>query len=255
MQFNLNRFFKLIKRDLIVYKKPLGLVIGGAIVLLFLICSMVYFTDENNARDLNGDFWMVWVTIFTLGGGYLFTSSVFWEFRNPDSRLGFLTTPASNFEKMFSRWIYSFILYPLAVFAVTYVVYLFCKLFYPDVSWNGEDFRQYFKPLAHIHVIGHGLLFMFSICFNRYTAPKAAIVSFLGFLAFSLCMGGLFYLVFHELFDNPFQANERVNIEPGEDFKFFIENDIGPFLHKMVLIVPSIFFLVVSYFKMKEKEV
>lgn len=255
MQFNLNRFFKLIKRDLIIYKRPMMLVLGGAAVLLFLISTMVYFGDENDASALNGDYWMVWATIMLMGGGYLFTSSVFWEFRNPDSRLGFLTTPASNMEKMLSRWIYSFILFPLSVMALTYLVYLVCKVLYPGVTWSGEDYRQYMRPASQIYLWCHGMLFMFAIWFNRYTAPKAAIVSFLLFIVTTICAAGLLYIVFNSAFDSPFGMTDNVNIEPNENFKLNVENNLGPLLLRISLIVPTIFFLVVSYFKMKEKEV
>ncbi len=255
MQFNLNRFLKLIKRDLVVYRKPMLLGFGGTAIIFFLIGTMVYLGNDNDARGLDGDYWMIWGTLMLLGGGYLFTSSIFWEFRNPDSRLGFLTIPASNFEKTISRWIYSFILYPIAVITMVYLVYTISKLMYPGVTWSGEDFRQHIRPASHIYLWGHGMLFMFAVWFNRYTAPKASIVSFLVLIVTIFCLAGLFYIVFNDAFDTPFGMSSNVNIEPNAHFKLNVENNLGPLLLKVSLILPAIFFLVVSYFKMKEKEV
>lgn len=255
MQFNINRFLALIRRDLLVYKKPISFVLGGAIILLFLISVLVEVTDENNARNLDGDFWSILVTIMLLGGGFLFTSVVFWEFREPDTRLSFLTLPASNFEKMISRWIYTLILYPIAVLVIVYLVYFACNLFFDDVSWKLEDFRQYLGPTWQIYLWSHSVLFMFSIWYNRYVAAKAAIASFLYFIVSALSAVVLFYLVFNNVFGSGFSFNADVNIEPAGDFQLWAEDDLLPVLRVLSWTIPTLFFLVVSYFKMKEKEV
>ena len=159
--------------------------------------------------------------------------------------------PASHAEKLVTRWIYTLILYPIFLLITFYLV---SKLF--QLSWNAEEIEVR-NILLKVYYLGHSLIFMFAIWFNKYVIPKSFLVILASIivLAAILCLMGM--IVFPELINkNGFgiTINEDVNIEATDWFKNFAEHTLFPIAQFVFWWILPPFFWVVGYFKMTEKE-
>jgi len=246
MQFDIARFFSLIRRDFIIYKKPVFLGTALIVVFMVLLTGWNLYADEAYADA----FLMSWFVTCMIVGGLLFTSIIFWEFRTSAGRLQYLSLPASNFEKVASRWLYTILGYPL------FIALLFCLLY--AISHSLSDFNTgwesvILKETFMGYWIVHPIVFMFSIWYNKYVAPKAVLTS----LAFLLLVLFFFYighrLFFHELYEG-YGITQNFRVDPNADFKLFVEDKVEGIAKFLGLVVLPMFFWVVSYFKMKEKE-
>ena len=254
MEFNIKRFAQLIKRDFITYRKPLLFGIATLFLFLLALSSFLWFTNVNQVQQLDDDYWSSWLVVFVFFGGLVFTSLVFWEFRTPAGRISFLSLPASNFEKVLSRWIYTLVLYPLVTLTSIYMVYLICKLFYTNITWVSMEFSRLTNDLTMLYLLIHGVMLMFGIWFNKYVAPKAALISFAAFLIGTVCFSLFIYVVFNNLFDGMMMDRE-IRVHPKPEFQQSMEVTVFPIVGTLLLVFIPVFFFVVSYFKMKEKQV
>lgn len=246
MEFNITRFKNLILRDIMIYKKPL--LLGASLMMIFLLLVTGLNLYNNNPHP--GPFIIQWFITYTLFGGLLLTSVIFWEFRSAAGRLQYLSLPASHFEKLLSRWIYTMIIYPLFVFLFFVFVYLVLYNFVAvGLGWGWEMVAETYMS----YWIVHPLVFMFAVWYNKYSAPKAVLTC----LGVALGIVLVFYisqrLIFSELFEG-FMMTNKYSIEPSSEFQFFVEGNVEYVAKFFGLIVMPIFFWVVAFFKMKEKE-
>ena len=250
MEFNLTRFSNLIRRDIITYKKPA--LYAMASTFGFLLLTYFFVRVTTGGHDITGDFWKQVFLAFIFILGLTFTSIVFRDFKTPAGRLQFLSLPASNFEKLASRWLYSLIVFPLFI---TFAVWIMSKF---TVSM-GEGMFSYFdqderKYLLLGFVIAHASMFMYAVWFNNLVAIKGTLVGLITTLIFAFLMVGVFWIIFNEYFHGSFRAGptENVNMDvAGQEFFMNKVRPVGEFLIKF-FVAP--FLWVVSYFKMKEKE-
>jgi len=246
MNFSPTRFLSLIKRDWIINKKLLALLLAAFPILVYLTCYI-----QNKSDHLDSGFILNWFGIYLLLGGAVFTSTVMWEFGSSPKRLQYLTIPASHLEKYLSRWVYSLIIYPMFVAIVVYIV---SKLF--GITWSNED-KEMQRLLFKIYYVGHAVILMFAIWFNRFVLPKTFLSIFAVSTVFAIIMTLIGMIVFPELVNkNGFglSMNESISIEPNEWFKNFAEHTLFPTLQFVFWWVIPPFFWVVGYFKMTEKE-
>ena len=244
MEFNLNRLLNLMKRDLIVYRKPILLGSVAVVTILMLIMGRyVYYDGYNPEAHLLSQFYFLLIV-----GGQIFTSIIFWEFRKASGRLQFLRLPNSTTEKLVSRWIYTAVLYPFFCVLVFGVIYL---VFSSAIDLIIDDFIV--KEVFISFWIIHPIVFLFSIWYNRYTAPLT-VISALGFILLT----ALVFYVFHRLFFSEiyegFKIVEGIKIDVNPKFQASTEKKIALLAKILGFVVLPLFFAVVSYFKLKEKE-
>jgi hypothetical protein len=97
--FNRKRFFLLLKKDFYTQYKTYLIALGAifGILLIVNICSITSFDQWN--------FNLVFYPLTLFIGGFIFTSLSFQELAHEQSRISYLTLPASNLEKFISRLI------------------------------------------------------------------------------------------------------------------------------------------------------
>ena len=107
--FNDLRFGKLFRKHTIEnyrkYLMSLG-VLGGSLVLFY---SFMITIGGNKSIALETQ--MIAFFFFYIGGGVIFTSSIFSDPGNPRESIAALILPASHFEKFLVAWLYSFLIY------------------------------------------------------------------------------------------------------------------------------------------------
>ena len=250
MSFSLARFFSLVKRDFIIYKKPvIYLAIGLILIMGFL--SWIGYASQN-ITDFK--FWFTWFLMALMGGGLLLTSVAFWEFKSPAGRIQYLSLPASNLEKFATRHIYTLIVYPFLILSLFTVLYMILSSFYPNISIGSED-RFMIKMFMKTYVLAHSVVIICGIYFNKYVAPKTMITGWAIFFISLLIGLFLVRIIFHDMFSGFFQKKMDIDVTMDAEFQEWLEIGIQDKLNAILLNVLPIFFWVVAYFKMKEKEV
>jgi len=220
-------------------------------ILLFGIIFLGYIANDGDMPE--ADYWQGWYTTILLGGGYILTSIIFWEFKSPAGRIHLMTIPVSHLEKMCSRWFYTLILYPLILTIAYFVVYKIASGILGDAYWrpgHGENIGVTYR----FYLIGHSIFFMLGILYNKYVAAKSAITVFVAIVVGSFIVVALFRIIFSYLFVG-MEMNQGLQVNPDPAFQNWVEKVGFPLLTNFLIVIPVVFFLVVSFFKMQEKEV
>lgn len=251
MEFNLLRFKNILKYDFTIYKKPLILGVIGITILLFLFIIFNGVLDDGWSHN-KGDYLNGWMQVLLLPIGLFLTSIIFWEFKNASGRLQYLAIPVSHLEKFLSRWMYTLILFPFLFIGLVYSMKYFLGLIWPGF---GEQLTwAYTFEIYKFYIIAHSIILMFAIWFNKYTAPKAAIVAFVLMLITTLISALFFRMVFANLFESCFEMSRNYNVQPKPEFQKVMENKFGPIAKNLLYIFVPLFFWVVGFFKLTEKE-
>lgn len=256
LQLNPRRLFNLLKAELLIGKRNKIMVAGGAVAL---ITAFNYLTVVdgvgNNAK-------YVLQTIFPfvlLGGGAIVTSLCFNVLNSPQGRHAYLSLPASHLEKVTSKWIQTAILFPLitivAYWLLSHILVFFSATVY-DVHqkpllltgnlYNGSTGILH---LLKLYLISHAIYFLGAISFRKFEIFKTALASLILLLIFAAFAFGIFRIIFADVFVGmEIQRNINVNgsIPNSQQMERWI---LG-----LLSIVGPIFFYVVAYFKLTEKE-
>ncbi len=181
MEFNITRFMHLLGRDFLLHRKRLFLALIVLVAMLFLlIVAGHHLVDPYEGGGLQV-LYTAFVLLLLLGGALL-TSSNLGDLRSGPERTNYLSLPASTFEKVFSKWLYT-----LPLFAG--VLTLICWSFHKGYLWYATELSQHAIYIAErmetkmafyfiqLYVFGHAVAFFFSFLFNKYTAVKGASIS------------------------------------------------------------------------------
>lgn len=255
---NFGRLIALMRLDFVTKNKSY---IYGALGFLAVYCLFNFFgAVDGDPRDT--EFHANFFPVFLIGFGLILSSFAFQEMNAPLERQTYLTLPASNLEKMTSKWILTFILFPI-VFTLAYwilsifvdrIIEFFFLMEIPRFRPTGEEtifFIKIYMAIQGLYVIG-------SVIFNKYALVKTGIglfvMTILSILVMVLCVR----IIFMDHFD-PWSMNVnkeiRVSREVQPSFVRFIE---GPFqslgLYLFWIGLPILSWIV-AFFKLKEKEV
>ena len=258
--FSLSRFGNMLKNDILMNHKQYLLTIGGASLVLLIICiwSMVAQTSNFNLNNYSPIFVM-----FMLASA-VFIGSSFPDLSSRKSTCNYLILPSSILEKYLVQCLIRlFIFIPLAIFLfilITYIsksiatqINIFQGRFFEIEKFDIIDFIQgnntsldtFFLCIAIFSLA----TFFFSarLFFKRFALVKTV---FLGagliflFLCSMVLMSHIFYPETHG-FDirlNDIILNERLKLSNTMLYVYFIAG------------LSWIFFLVFGYYKLKEKQ-
>ena len=260
MEFSITRLFKLMRKDFIIHRRYLML----ALISMFAVCGLLVFMTSSGAptgsTEVPPDAGEIVFSFLLLVGGALVTAMGFREFRDTPERLKFLSLPASNFEKVFSKWLYTLPFYFIMVTVVFVIGYpLFSSLV--DV-WIGYQFvpleeleLKFYKYFALAFFLGHSIIFLLALIYNRFPIPKIIVTGFILFIISALLLGIIFRIVFYDHFQGLFQETELFRSQRlTNEAQIWIDDFFKKLPGRFAMIgVPFIW--LITYFKMKEKEV
>lgn len=259
MDFSLSRLFNLIRKDFIIHKKYLLL----SIISMFAVCAlMIFFTSDGapkNSNQVPPDAGEIVYAVLLILCGSIITASIFREFRNGPERLKFLGLPASNFEKVLSKWLYTLPLF----FILTVIIYLvgyplFTNLIGAMVELEFVPLQElnlrFFGYITLTYFIIHSGIFLFSIFYNRFPIPKIIVTGFVLLFAGAFVLGIFFRVVFYDHFEGFMRGSDLMfSRELSSEFKDWATIFFNKLPLRFAMIgVPFIW--LISYFKMKEKE-
>jgi len=250
MEFNINRFTLILKKDFLQYRKWIGL---GLITLALAVLCITIIGHNLIPMENGGASQLLMVGYFmilTIGGGYL-ASTNFGDLRSAGRRIQYLTLPASTFEKVLSKWLYTLPFYLISITGIFWLVFAtYGASFHDQFSENTLLVNQRIQSRMGLYyiilyVVGHSIAFFFSYVFNRYTAILGALISFSIFML----MGFINMLIFH--FPSSISFNSL--IEACNTSMWHVMTKIGDHPFQLLIIAPI--FWILTYFVAKRKQV
>ena len=253
--FSIPRIGYLIRKDFWESRKTIGII--ALAVLGF--CTLIYMSfdigDEETPNQVS-------YILLLFIGGFIFTSIIFREFYTKPRGQFYLNLPASNFEKLASKWLITAIIYPIGV---TLFYWLFTLIANPIYTYlNGtahvsfySDWTNGLSDLPYYYIMTQALFFLGAITFTKYNFFKTGFSVFaLGLFLVSV-FAFLFRFVMWGYFEGMQFRPERngVQLEPSGSFHFFLDAENIVYLPSILAISLAAFLLVVSYFKLKEREI
>ncbi|TVQ88357.1 MAG: hypothetical protein EA393_09055 [Bacteroidetes bacterium] len=247
-QFSIQRLFLLMKRHSVMNAKTwlIGLgALSGILIIIALIQSY-----SNGFFDLES---LVTIgTIFIFIGGFIVTSAAYNELHTPARGQFYLILPANTLEKLLSNWLLSSAVFVVVAFVLLSVVLGITTLL---SSWVFNTDTAFFNPFTHdnlenmgVYVVVQSIFFLGALYFRKNNFIKTLLSVFVVMFGLSIILGFLGWVILGE-----FNHISDENL-PESNFVFFTET--LPQIARIIfwwLTAP--FFLLVSYFKLKEREV
>ncbi len=250
--FDINRAKLLLTRQLRLNTSSILIGFGAAVgVITFILSMRIIF----NLRGLNVEgFSGLPFTLFFIGG-YIFTSTIFSELRTAHRGYLYLTLPASTLEKLLVAWFTSSILYIVASIIALYVINLLLMLVAFIFNAHPVPLYNLFSPwmlkIYAVYIVTQSIFLLGAIYFRGVNFLKTLLSLFVISVALSI-ITTLFarIIVFHDFSSIHFDNNNS-----PEALTEFIENVFVPVVKALFWYCMAPFFLVVSYYRLKERQV
>ena len=253
--FSIQRIGWLIRNDIWEGYKLIG-IFALAIFGFFLIPYLNLDVHEDPTRH------EILYSLLLIGGGFIFTSIVFRELYTKPRGQFYLTLPASHLEKISSKWVLSAILYPLGI---TIGYWLFSSIangLYEMLHGQSPDsFLSYWQSenqrmLPFVYIVLQSIFFLGAITFTRYNIFKTGFSLFIAGLSLVIIFAMLLRLVLWKYFDGMQFPNQEMRVlEPSTSFQDFVTSTIPNIAYYLFWFVLAPYLLLVSYFKLKEREI
>lgn len=195
---------------------------------------------------------------FLFIGGFVYTLLSFRELKAPAGRTSFLALPATTFEKVSIKWFFQAILHPIGIMIIYTIIHLLYKGIVSGIYGHSvsEYALQNYSTYQNIfwYIMASSVVLFASATFNNHSFFKLLFWGFGIFVAFALI--NLFFasIIFPELRDQIFgRASEtsfNLDMGPNPEDHIFLRT-----VKWIVLYVTPFYFWVLTYFKIKEKEV
>lgn len=249
--FDINRVKLLLTRQLRLNSSTILIGFGAVVGVITFILSIRIIT-ESNALSMAG-FTGLALPIFFIGG-YIFTSTIFSELRTSHRGYLYLTLPASTLEKLVVAWFISSVLYIIAAIVVFYFINLLLMLV--AFLTNGEPVQlfNFFDPwmlkIYAIYIVTQSVFLLGAIYFRGVNFLKTLLTLFVISLVLSIFSAILTRLIVFPGFGN-FQFSNNM----PDGIEGFIGDVFVPTVKILFWYVMAPFFLVVSYYRLKERQV
>jgi hypothetical protein len=242
-ELNLKRLGFFLRRQLYLNFSTMWLAMTALIGLLLIISALFAYFNRDPETVLN--LRNLYLVVFMLGG-YIFTSKVFDEMHAPQKSYMFLTLPVSATEKLLAAW---FITSPVYV-VVAGLIMLLLSFFSALVAGHLNDlpylFNRDFFTVIRVYLATQALFLLGATAFRGNNFLKTLLALIVVVLVIAAYSGGLGYLLFG-------QSNYRGG--PTEEFKDTAEYIFTKIIPVLFWWLFAPFMLLVSYFKLKERQV
>lgn len=253
--FSIRRIGYLIRKDIWESRKVAG-IIGMAVFGFFL---MIFTSFSNRSGSTPHE---VLYPMLLFIGGFIFTSIVFRELYTKPRGQFYLTLPASNFEKLSSKWLISAILYPIAITLFYWLFSIVANGLY--AYWYGEplvgfmtDWTRKLKDLIPFYIVFQAIFFLGAITFTKYNIFKTFFSMFVLGIFLTIVFSFIFRFVMWDYFSGMAFDPQRdgLNLEPSNSIQIFAEDYVLDIAKYAFWLGFAPFLLLVSYFKLKEREI
>lgn len=241
-EFNITRLGLFIRRQMLLNLNAIWIAIVAVVGVLLVISGLTAYFNPEAVQNLVP---LYLVVLFV--GGYVFTSKIFSELHSPQKSYAFLTLPVSTAEKLVGAWIIAAPLYLLTALLGAFILIMASAL----VAGKPADLPNILTNVHFLKTVGSFLVtqiffFLGAVAFRGNNFLKTLLALFIIAVVVGAYSTGLAFIL---------TGGKSVNIGADSAFKDvleFIFTEVIPFLFWFVL---GPFLLVVSYFKLKERQV
>ncbi|WP_187264515.1 hypothetical protein [Pontibacter beigongshangensis] len=244
--FDLGRLGFFLKRQLSLNLNTLWMAILSGFGTLLVISALFAFFNREDTDVLFGLRNLYLVAFFL--AGYVFTSLVFNEMNSPKKSYAFLTLPVSKVEKLVGAWLVSAPVFVLLYGAIMVLLAFFSSMLAQQPEVFPHLFDRDVWICVKVYLVTHSVFFLGACTFKGNNFLKTLLALIVFALIIAVYSGSVGYL----LLGDQGQVNEEsINPALKENFEFIFTRII-PFIF-WYLLAP--FLLVVSYFKLQERQV
>jgi len=265
--FSFNRWLLLVKQHWAENKKRYLLAILALAGMLVMWFFFVFLIDKNS--PMSGEIQRNTYFFLLLVIGCFYASQFFKEFNDKSSAIHYLMIPASTLEKFLCGFFYTVIIFFCVSIAVFYladgIMVGLANAFHPAYEggakakviniWNepGEFENVYYIFLVFFAI--QAAFFLGSLYFEKYSFIKTVISLFAFFLTITFLI---------QILNDTFLPNGdfhdglgtyRVMPKNGEDVLIQLPEVINTITKYLMLFGFAPFFWIVTYFRLKEKQV
>ncbi|QHT68745.1 hypothetical protein GXP67_19890 [Rhodocytophaga rosea] len=240
--FNINRLFNFIQRQVSLNLPPMLIAAGGIFGLLLVVSLFVAYFDPRDIREINS----FYLTVFFIGG-FIFTSRIFSELNSPQKSYFYLTLPVSTLEKVIGSWVLSSPVYVVVFSVGIFIIYLITGLVAGGNHASIPDMfdKHYFQSMG-VYMVTQTVFFLGAAYFRNYNFLKTLLALFV----LQVIIGSYSGLLGWMLFGSKLQSEDF-----SGGFQYFVEYTIPQIAHVLFWYLLAPFLLVVSYFSLKERQV
>jgi magnesium-transporting ATPase (P-type) len=238
--FDGGRLVQFMRRQVAMHQQTALIAAGAVLGALLVISLLVGAFNRQGVPDLIG----LYHTVFFLGG-YVFASQVFGELHSPQRSYTYLTLPVSTAEKLVGSWLLVSVGFVVVYWAVIFLIYALANLV---SNWPHDPqqlFNHDFVNSVVAFLVTQTIFFLGACYFRKNNFLKTLFALFVVALVIGLYTGGLGWLVLSKegnINFNPSNDGEQIGETIGQIATVLFRYVLGPFM------------LIVSYFRLKERQ-
>jgi len=244
--------FAILSQRYLMFNLKTWLVGLGAASCIIIVISLIQTYATSGIFSLNGMANFGQVLIFI--GGYVLTSMAYSEIHTPARSQFFLTLPATTLEKLLSHWLITSVLYILLANVLLSVVLLAGNSIAYLVWGSNISVFNPFGPgnlkLMAIYLSTQSVFFLGALYFRKNNFLK----TILSLFALGTAINIIVLLFVMIVFGKPgFDGADLEMID--SDLKFWVEETFPVIMKAIFYWILGPFCLLVSFFRLKEREV
>ncbi len=252
--FSLMRLWLLIRRQVITNGYGLLIAFGAIAGMLLLIAVLMVVFNPNAVHNLNGLFFSI---LFI--GGFIYTSNAYAELQQVQRSYSYLTLPVSTTERLGSAWLLGGILLPFfALLAMTGVILLGNVIIalLPGFSFGHLSLQALFSKSSMnalgVYAVTQPIFLLGAAAFRKHHFIKTLLALFVCMVILNAYTGLLGWAMFSGIQENGITIGpDQV---PAHLERLFTRHI--PLVAEIVFkYVMAPFFLVVTWFRIKERQV
>jgi hypothetical protein len=249
-QFSLQRLLLLMQRYL-TFNSKTWLIGIGAISGVLIIISLLQAYFSQGLFDVRSLATTGQVMIFI--GGFVITSMAYNEIHTPARSQFYLTLPATTAEKLFSNWLITSVIFILIANILLALVLALANGI-ANLAWSASfnlfnPFTNENLKLMGIYIVTQSIFFLGALQFRKNNFLKTILSLFVISMVINIIAGLFAYL----LFGTDGMHMDAQTMSP--DLSHMFETIFPKVMKTIFYMVLVPFFLLVSYFKLKEREV
>lgn len=252
--FNAKRFSLLFIKQLTEHYKTylmsltvlLGVMLVGGSFLVYLIPAPIDLGMQT----------VLFSTIYFLAGT-IFTSIIFADLSDRKKAVGYLTLPASHFEKFIIGWLFSYVIFSLIYIGCFYLILMLLLNLKHWPNQHTEVFNVFAGPMTFLFVVFtllHSIAMWGAVFFEKLHFIKTAFCFFISLVVLTLM---------NTWFIETLIGREVRTATPYSNIMFFENNrnvGVAGLRQNDVLVVYIIIFIAMilwaaTYYRLKEKQV
>lgn len=248
---NINRLYLLTRRHIFSNAKG-WLVAFGAVSGALLVISLLtaYFNPENLPNLAP-----TYITIMFIGG-YILTSNIFSELHDTRKATHYLTVPVSTTERLLSAWLLTAVVFPILSMLLITLIILIANLLM-NLTLDFQPFQQVFYNggyrIFRTYLITQSIFLLGAAYFRKNNFLKTVLTMFVFSMVVAALTSAFGYLLLSSLSEGGGVTLEANSLTVQLESLFM---DRIPATARIIYYFLSVpFFLVVSWFTLKERQV